>query len=71
MQKLDDPKNQWARRQAAKHTTPESIRQRIAYEQEQIRILTRAGLGDEPVAAALEAHYQLIRILTERLANSR
>ena len=55
--------------EAAKHTTPDSIRQRIADEREQIRILTSAGLTDGPMAKALEAHYELIWVLTERLAS--
>jgi hypothetical protein len=55
----------WVRRQAAKHTTPESIRRQIAHEREQIRILTGSGLGD--FRRALEFHHELIRVLSERL----
>jgi hypothetical protein len=55
----------WVRRQAAKHTTPESIRRQIAREREQIRILTGSGLGD--FRRALEFHQELIRALSERL----
>ena len=66
MQKPDDPRSRWVQMEAAKHTTPESIRQRIAYEREQIRILTSAGLGGD-YTRALEAHHELIRVLSERL----
>jgi len=58
--------NGWVRSQAAKHTTPESIRRQIAHEREQIRILTGSGLGD--FGRALEFHHELIRALSERLA---
>ena len=71
MQKPDDPRTRWVQTEAAKHTTLESMRRRIAYATEQIRILTDAGLRDGPMAKALEAHYELIRVLTERLANFR
>jgi hypothetical protein len=57
--------DKWVRRQAALHTTPESIRRRIAYEREQARILMGAGFGH--IGRALEAHRELIRILSERL----
>jgi hypothetical protein len=57
--------NGWVRSQAAKHTTPESIRRQIAHEREQIRILTGTGLGD--FGRALEFHHELIRALSERL----
>jgi hypothetical protein len=53
----------WVRRQAARHTTPESIKRQIAREREQIRILT--GAGD--FRRALEFHHELIRALSERL----
>ena len=56
----------WVRRQAAQHTTPESIRRQIAHEREQIRILTGTGLGGD-FGRALEAHHELIRALSERL----
>jgi len=55
--------------EAAKHTTPDSMRRRIAFETEQVRILTSAGLTDGPMAKALEAHYELNRVLTKRLAD--
>jgi hypothetical protein len=54
------------RRQAAKHTTPASIRQQIDYEQGQIRILTGIGLSGD-FTRALGAHQELIRVLSERL----
>jgi hypothetical protein len=69
MQQPDDPRSRWVQTEAAKHTTPESMRRRIAYEQKQIRILIDAGLGGGPTAKALEAHHELIRVLTERLAD--
>jgi len=71
MQKPDDPRSRWVQTEAAKHTTPDSLRRRIAFETEQVHILTSAGLTDGPMAKALEAHYELIRVLTERLANFR
>jgi hypothetical protein len=55
----------WVRTEAAKHTTADSIRRRIAHEKEQIRVLTGNGLGD--VNKALAAHHELIRVLSERL----
>jgi hypothetical protein len=55
----------WVQRQAAKHTTPESIRRQIAREREQILILTGSGLGD--FGRAQEFHQELIRVLSERL----
>jgi hypothetical protein len=56
----------WVRRQAAKHTTPGSIRRQIAYEREQISILTGTGLGGD-YGRALESHLELIRVLADRL----
>ena len=56
----------WVRRQAVKHTAPASLRRQIAYEQEQIRILTGSGLGGD-FGRALESHQELIRVLSERL----
>ena len=47
------------------HTTAASIRRRIARAKEQIHVLTDNGLGH--VNNALEAHYELIRVLSERL----
>jgi hypothetical protein len=55
----------WVRRQAAKHTTLESIQRQITREREQIRILTGAGLGD--FGRAQKFHQELIRVLSERL----
>jgi hypothetical protein len=60
----------WVRRQAVKHTTSESLRRQIAYEQEQIRILTGTGLGGD-FTRALESHQELIRALSERLDEGR
>ena len=47
------------------HTTVDSIRRRIAHEKEQIRVLSENGLGH--VNKALDAHHELIRVLSERL----
>jgi len=55
----------WVRTEAATHTTVDSIRQRIAHEKNQIRALTENGLGH--VNKALDAHHELIRVLSERL----
>jgi hypothetical protein len=59
------------RKQAAKHTTPASIRQRIADEEKQIRILTNLGVLSGPLEHALQTHYELIEVLTKRLADFR
>ena len=47
------------------HTTVDSVRRRIAHEEKQIRVLTENGLGH--VNEALDAHHELIRVLSERL----
>jgi hypothetical protein len=47
------------------HTTADSIRRRIARAKEQIHVLTDNGLGH--VNKALDAHHELIRVLSERL----
>ena len=59
----------WVRRQAVKHTAPASLRRQIAYEQEQIRILTGTGLGGN-FGRALESHQELIRVLSERFESA-
>ena len=59
----------WVRRQAVKHTAPASLRRQIAYEQEQIRIITGSGLGGD-FGRALESHQELIRVLSERLEST-
>lgn len=69
MPKPSGQPSRWVQTEAAKHTTPDSIRRRIADEHKQIRILADAGLTEGPMAKALEAHYDLIRVLTERLAD--
>ena len=66
-----DKRTRRAQTAAARHTTPESMQRRIGDARKQIRILTDAGLTDGPMANALEAHYELIGVLTERLANFR
>ena len=54
------------RKEAAKHTTADSIRRRIAHENEQVRILRRTGLS-AGIEKALDAHHELIRVLSEHL----
>jgi hypothetical protein len=49
MRKPNDRRSQWAQTEAAKHTIPDSMRQRIAHETEQIRILTGSGLTGGPM----------------------
>jgi hypothetical protein len=61
--------SRWVQKEAAKHTTPESIRQRIAYEEKQIRALASVGSGD-PVEKARRDHFELIQVLSERLARA-
>ena len=56
--------------EAAKHTALYSMR-RIASDTEQIRILTGAGLADRPMGKALKNPHELIRVLTQRLADFR
>jgi hypothetical protein len=68
MRKANGQSSGWVQNEAAKHTTPASIRQRIAYEEEQIRILAGTSLTGH-MAKALDAHHELIRVLTERLAD--
>jgi hypothetical protein len=55
--------------EAAKHTTPESIRQRIAYEEKQILALASGGSGRD-MGKAREAHQELIQVLSERLSRA-
>ena len=57
----------WVQKEAAKHTTAGSIQRRIAYAKRQIRRLTDNGSSKE-FAQALDAHHELIRVLSERLA---
>jgi hypothetical protein len=71
MQKPDDPSSRWVQTEAAKHTTPESIRRRIADEEKHIRDLLNAGGTSGPMEQALEAHYELIEVLKKRLADFR
>lgn len=56
----------WVRREAEKHTNPISIRKRIAQEQEHLRVLTGMSLS-ENVERALQAHAELIHVLSKRL----
>ena len=70
MPKLNGHRARWVQREAAQHTTPESIRRRIAHAEKQIAALVSAGLGQE-MEKAREAHVDLIQVLSERLARGR
>lgn len=59
----------WVQMEAAKHTTPARIRRRIADAEKHIRDLLDVGAGSSSMEQALEAHYELIRVLTKRLAD--
>ena len=69
MHQRNERRSRWVQTEAAKHTTPESIRRRIAHETEQIRTLSGTGIPSASMAEALEAHHELIRVLTKRLAD--
>jgi hypothetical protein len=71
MPQMNGQRSRWVQTEAAKHTTPNSIRRRIAYETEQIRLLSGAGVASGSMGEALEAHQELIRVLTKRLADFR
>lgn len=60
----------WVLKKSAKHLTPASIRKRIAREQEHLRILESTGFSDE-LAKARKAHFDLIQVLSERLARAK
>ena len=68
MPELSGPRARWVRTEAAKHTTPESIRRRIAHAEREIRALEGAGISPE-VERAREAHRQLIQVLSQQLAS--
>jgi hypothetical protein len=55
-------------KEAAKHGTAASIRRRIAHSEEQIRTLEGFGSTAEG-SKALDAHRELIRVLTKRLVD--
>ncbi|ANY80615.1 hypothetical protein BB934_22255 [Microvirga ossetica] len=69
MPKPNGQLSRWVQKEAAKHTTPESIRQRIAYEEKQINALAGTSLGRE-MEQARAAHFELIQVLSERLARA-
>jgi hypothetical protein len=69
MPKPNGQTSKWVETEAAKHTTPESIRRRIAHEEKQIHALAGAGLGPD-MAKARAAHFELIEVLLERLARA-
>ena len=66
MPKQNGQRSNWVEREAAKHTTPESIRRRIAFEEKQITDL--ASISSSEAEYAREAHVELIQVLSERLA---
>ena len=70
MRKLNGRRSRWVQTEAAKHTTAGSMRQRIAYEEEQVRALMSTSFGGD-IEQALEAHHELIRVLSVRLAEFR
>ena len=70
MHQRNNHNSKWVQTEAAKLTTPESIRRRIANAEKHIRALLNAGLMNAPRGQALEAHYVLIEVLTKRLAMS-
>jgi hypothetical protein len=65
MQQKNSHSSRWVQTEAVKHTTPESIRRRIADEEKHIRALIDTGVTSGPVGQALEAHQALIRVLTK------
>jgi hypothetical protein len=69
MPQINDQRARWVQTAAAKHTTPDSIRRRIASETERVRILSGAGAASGLWEEALEARHELIRVLTKRLAD--
>jgi hypothetical protein len=69
MQQSNSHRSIWVQTEAAKHSTRESIRQRIAEAEKHIRDLTNAGISSSTMEQALEAHYELIEVLTKRLAD--
>ncbi len=71
MPQLNGRRAKWVQAEVAKHTTPDSIRRRIADEVEQIRILSSSGVASGSMGEALEAHHELIQVLTKRLADFR
>jgi hypothetical protein len=60
-----------AQTNVTKHITPESIRQRIASEQEQINLLMRLGLSSGTVQNASESHEEIVEVLMELLPQFR
>ena len=52
MRKLNGRRSRWVQTEAAKHTTAGSIRQRIAYEEEQVRaLMSTKSRGSAPTDA--------------------
>jgi hypothetical protein len=69
MRQANSQRARWVKTEAAKHTTPQSIRQRIADEEKHIRVLLGASVTSGSTEEALEAHRELIQVLTKRLAD--
>ena len=59
----------WVQKEASKHTTPDSIEQRIALAHEHLRELNRLS-PSAFVTRARKAHTELIQVLSERLARA-
>jgi len=68
MPKPNGHRARWVQREAAKHTSPESIRLGIATAEKHIDTLAVAGDSRE-TEIARETHHELIRVLTKRLAD--
>lgn len=68
MRQPNNHRAKWVQTEAAKHTTPDIIRRRIAHEQKQISTLRGLGLSSPTAQQALEMREELVRVLTKRLA---
>ena len=68
MRQMDNRRSSWLQKEVAKQTSLESMRQRIVRAQEQLRLLESYGFHND-AARARKAHEELIRVLSERLAN--
>ena len=64
MPKPNGQRSKGVQMEAAKHATPESIRQRIAYEEGQMRALANVNSG-RSMEKARKDHFELIQVLPE------
>ena len=69
MPKPNGQPSRWVEKEAAKHTTYDSMRRRIAEAEKHLRALASLGLSRE-MEQAREAHGELIQVLSERLARA-